>query len=82
VADTVVSIYLIEEHPRYLPLVEPLFHAVEDGRVAAAQRPARPVQCARARCMRANGAAKWGKTLGAIPEERAGPSERLILTSL
>ena len=29
--DTVVFIYLIEEHPKYLPLVEPIFTAVSDG---------------------------------------------------
>jgi predicted nucleic acid-binding protein len=32
--DTVVFIYFIEEHPRYLPIVEPLFHAVAEGRIA------------------------------------------------
>ncbi len=29
--DTVVFIYLIEEHPHYLPVVEPIFTAVNDG---------------------------------------------------
>ena len=30
--DTAIFIYLIEEHPRYLPLVEPVFAAVDRGR--------------------------------------------------
>ena len=29
--DTVVFIYVIEEHPRFLPLVEPVFAAVDNG---------------------------------------------------
>jgi predicted nucleic acid-binding protein len=29
--DTVVFIYLIEEHPHYLPVIEPIFTAVSDG---------------------------------------------------
>jgi predicted nucleic acid-binding protein len=33
--DTVVFIYLIEEHPRFLPLVEPVFAAVDAGRIEA-----------------------------------------------
>jgi predicted nucleic acid-binding protein len=33
--DTALFIYLIEEHPRYLPLVEPLFDAIDSGRVSA-----------------------------------------------
>ena len=31
--DTVVFIYFIEEHPQFLPLIEPLFQAVDDGRM-------------------------------------------------
>ena len=31
--DTVVFIYFIEEHPQFLPLIEPLFRAVDDGRM-------------------------------------------------
>jgi predicted nucleic acid-binding protein len=31
--DSVVFIYFIEDHPRYLSLVEPLFHAVAGGRI-------------------------------------------------
>jgi predicted nucleic acid-binding protein len=31
--DTVVFIYFIEEHPQFLPLIEPLFRAVDDGRI-------------------------------------------------
>lgn len=31
--DTVVFIYFIEEHPQFLPLIEPLFRAVDDGRL-------------------------------------------------
>ena len=31
--DTAVFIYFIEEHPRYLPIIEPLFDAVADGRL-------------------------------------------------
>jgi predicted nucleic acid-binding protein len=30
--DTAIFIYLIEEHPRFLPLVEPVFEAVDRGR--------------------------------------------------
>jgi predicted nucleic acid-binding protein len=30
--DTVVFIYLIEEHPRYVPLVEPIFVGIDRGR--------------------------------------------------
>lgn len=30
--DTAIFIYLIEEHPRFLPLVEPVFAAVDRGR--------------------------------------------------
>jgi predicted nucleic acid-binding protein len=29
--DTVVFIYFIEEHPQYLPLIEPLFTAIDAG---------------------------------------------------
>ena len=29
--DTAIFIYFIEEHPTYLPLVEPLFQAVDAG---------------------------------------------------
>jgi predicted nucleic acid-binding protein len=32
--DTAIFIYLIEEHPRFLPLVEPVFAAVDRGRWA------------------------------------------------
>ena len=31
-ADTAIFIYFIEEHPRFLPLVEPLFREVSAGR--------------------------------------------------
>ena len=31
--DTVVFIYFIEEHPQYLPLIEPLFAAIDAGTV-------------------------------------------------
>src|SRR5260370_9383997 len=31
-ADTSIFIYFIEEHPRFLPLVEPLFREVSAGR--------------------------------------------------
>src|SRR5215469_14856970 len=30
--DSAIFIYFIEEHPRYLPLVEPLFKEVDEGR--------------------------------------------------
>ena len=30
--DTVIFIYFIEEHPRFLPLLEPLFREVDSGR--------------------------------------------------
>jgi predicted nucleic acid-binding protein len=30
-ADTAVFIYFIEEHPRFLPLLEPLFREVDEG---------------------------------------------------
>ncbi len=33
--DTVVFIYFIEEHPTFLPIVEPLFEAIDAGRVRA-----------------------------------------------
>ena len=33
--DTAIFIYYLEEHPRYLPLVEPLFRAIDAGRLAA-----------------------------------------------
>ena len=33
--DTSVFIYFIEEHPGYMPLVEPLFEAIEEGRLRA-----------------------------------------------
>ncbi len=33
--DTAIFIYYIEENPRYLPLVEPLFRAVDAGRLHA-----------------------------------------------
>jgi predicted nucleic acid-binding protein len=31
--DTAIFIYFIEEHPRFLPLIEPLFREVDAGRV-------------------------------------------------
>ena len=31
-ADTAIFIYFIEEHPRFLPLIEPLFQEVDKGR--------------------------------------------------
>ena len=33
--DTAAFIYYAEEHPRYLPLVEPLFDALDQGRLQA-----------------------------------------------
>lgn len=33
-ADTMVFIYYLEDHPRYAPLLQPLFQAWEEGRVA------------------------------------------------
>ena len=30
--DTAVFIYFLEEHPRFLPLVEPLFREIDEGR--------------------------------------------------
>ena len=30
--DTAIFIYFIEEHPQFLPLIEPLFREVDDGR--------------------------------------------------
>lgn len=33
--DTAVFIYFIEEHPRFMPLLEPLFEAIEAGHVLA-----------------------------------------------
>jgi predicted nucleic acid-binding protein len=30
--DTVVFVYLIEDHPRYMPLVEPIFSGIDRGR--------------------------------------------------
>lgn len=34
--DTAIFIYFIEEHPRYLPAVLPVFTAIDGGRLAAA----------------------------------------------
>jgi len=34
--DTAGFIYLIEEHPRFLPLIEPVFAAIAAGRLSAA----------------------------------------------
>jgi predicted nucleic acid-binding protein len=31
--DTVIFIYFIEEHPQFLPVIEPLFREVDEGRV-------------------------------------------------
>ena len=31
--DTAIFIYFIEEHPKFLPLIEPLFRAVDEGRL-------------------------------------------------
>lgn len=33
--DTAVFIYFFEEHPKYLPLVEPVFLAIDDGKLEA-----------------------------------------------
>jgi predicted nucleic acid-binding protein len=33
--DTAIFIYLIEEHPVYLPVVEPLFGAIDSGNIEA-----------------------------------------------
>ncbi len=33
--DTVTFIYFIEEHPRFLRLVEPVFEAIDEGRLTA-----------------------------------------------
>ena len=33
--DTAIFIYYLEEHPRYLPLIEPIFAAIDAGRLAA-----------------------------------------------
>ena len=33
--DTSIFIYFIEEHPVYLPLVEPLFEAIDRGEIEA-----------------------------------------------
>lgn len=33
--DTVVFIYFIEEHPRYLPLIEPIFAEIDRGNLKA-----------------------------------------------
>jgi predicted nucleic acid-binding protein len=33
--DTVAFIYFIEEHPRFLPVVEPLFQEIDTGRLQA-----------------------------------------------
>jgi predicted nucleic acid-binding protein len=31
--DTAIFIYFIEEHPKFLPLIQPLFRAVDEGRI-------------------------------------------------
>ena len=33
--DTVTFIYLIEEHPKFLPVVEPVFTAIDSGKLSA-----------------------------------------------
>ena len=33
--DTAIFIYYIEEHPRYLPLIDSLFGSIDDGRIEA-----------------------------------------------
>lgn len=33
VVDTVIFIYFIEEHPQFLQMIEPLFRAVDEGRI-------------------------------------------------
>jgi predicted nucleic acid-binding protein len=33
--DTVIFIYFIEEHPRYLPVLDPVFAAIDKGRLPA-----------------------------------------------
>lgn len=33
--DTVVFIYFIEEHPRFLPVLDPIFAAIDEGRLPA-----------------------------------------------
>jgi predicted nucleic acid-binding protein len=33
--DTAIFVYFIEEHPRYLPVIEPVFAAIDAGRLAA-----------------------------------------------
>ncbi len=33
--DTVVFIYFIEEHPRFLPVLDPVFAAIDEGRLPA-----------------------------------------------
>ena len=33
--DTAIFIYFIEEHPRYLSLVKPLFRGIDEGRLPA-----------------------------------------------
>lgn len=33
--DTAPLIYYVEEHPKYLPLVEPLIEAIDEGKIAA-----------------------------------------------
>ncbi|MFP3942165.1 MAG: type II toxin-antitoxin system VapC family toxin [Thermoanaerobaculia bacterium] len=34
--DTAAFVYFIEEHPRYLPVVQPVFEAIDAGRIQAA----------------------------------------------
>jgi predicted nucleic acid-binding protein len=33
--DSAIFIYFMEEHPRYLPVVEPVFQAIDEGRLEA-----------------------------------------------
>ena len=33
--DSAIFIYFIEEHPRYLPVVEPVFEAIDQDRLPA-----------------------------------------------
>lgn len=42
--DTVIFIYFIEEHPGYLPLVEPVFHAIDAGQIPATTSTLTPME--------------------------------------
>ena len=52
--DTAVFIYFIEEHPDYLPLVEVIFEAIDEGRLQAVTSTVTLLETLAAPCRTAN----------------------------